>query len=51
MATKAKAPLDESGVPMRVTKLVAGAGSVLCDLFNAQGLDAGISVKLPVRDE
>ena len=26
MATKAKAPLDESGVPMRVTKLVAGVG-------------------------
>jgi site-specific DNA recombinase len=25
MATKAKAPLDESGVPMMVTKLVAGA--------------------------
>ena len=26
MATKAKAPLDESDVPMRVTKLVAGVG-------------------------
>ena len=25
MATKAKAPLDESGAPIRVTKLVAGA--------------------------
>ena len=26
MATKAKAPLDESGAPIRVTKLVAGVG-------------------------
>ena len=26
MATKAKTPLDESGAPMRVTKLVAGVG-------------------------
>jgi hypothetical protein len=40
MATKAKAPLDESDTPMKVTKLVAGAGSGLCDIFNAQGLEA-----------
>ena len=26
MATKAKTPLDESGVPVQVTKLVAGGG-------------------------
>ncbi len=26
MATKTKAPLDESGVPVQVTKLVAGVG-------------------------
>jgi hypothetical protein len=26
MATKAKAPLDESDAPMKVTKLVAGVG-------------------------
>jgi hypothetical protein len=39
MATKAKAPLDESDAPMKVTKLVAGAGSGLCDICNAQGLE------------
>ena len=39
MATKAKTPLDESDAPVMVTKLVAGAGSGLCDIFNAQGLE------------
>ena len=42
MATKAKAPLDESDAPVMVTKLVAGAGYGLCDIFNAQGLEASI---------
>jgi hypothetical protein len=39
MATKTKTSLDESGVPVQVAKLVAGAGSELCDIFNAQGLE------------
>jgi len=52
-ATKAKAPLDESDGSMKVTKLVAGAGSVLCDLFNAQGTECRdfgtITKRLSVR--
>jgi len=42
MATKAKAALDESDASVMVTKLVAGAGYGLCDIFNAQGLEASI---------
>ncbi len=35
MGAGIKKPLEESGLEMRVTKLVAGAGFVLCDLFLA----------------
>ena len=42
MAKKAKAALDESDASVMVTKLVAGAGYGLCDIFNAQGLEASI---------
>ena len=42
MATKAIAALDESDASVMVTKLVAGAGYGLCDIFNAQGLEASI---------
>ncbi len=39
LATKAKRPLGESGLEVGYINLVAGAGSGLCDIFNAQGLE------------
>ena len=42
MAAEAKASLDESNASLRVTKLIAGTGSGLCNMFRVEGMESNL---------